>query len=95
MTWLPLIIALILAIAVAVGYVVVVIGMRREDNRRHLPASAPGLSAGLARWVTGCHVRDDRLTREPSERAPARAYATPLPPVPGVGSSPVRHCAER
>ncbi|MEU6713958.1 hypothetical protein ABZ897_21015 [Nonomuraea sp. NPDC046802] len=57
MTTIPLIIAGVLGIALLVGYMMVLVGIRCEDKRlslRHPPNSA---SASLARKVTGCYVR--------------------------------------
>ncbi|GGT08952.1 hypothetical protein GCM10010156_77320 [Planobispora rosea] len=62
MSALLLIIGLVLSAAVFVGYVLVMVGMRQEDRRRHLSATAPSRTAGLARRVTGCHVRGESLT---------------------------------
>ncbi|MET8336969.1 hypothetical protein ABZV14_26105 [Streptosporangium canum] len=57
MTAIPLIIALVLSIAVAAGYVLVLVGMRQEDRRMRLADVPPSRAAGLARRVTGCRVR--------------------------------------
>ncbi|ACZ91311.1 hypothetical protein [Streptosporangium roseum] len=57
MTAIPLIIGLVLSVTVAVGYVLVLIGMRQEDRRMRLGDIPPSRAAGLARRVTGCHVR--------------------------------------
>ncbi|MET8336948.1 hypothetical protein [Streptosporangium canum] len=57
MTAIPLIIALVLSIAVSAGYVLVLVGMRQEDRRMRLADVPPSRAAGLARRVTGCHVR--------------------------------------
>ncbi|WP_165781109.1 hypothetical protein [Streptosporangium minutum] len=57
MTAIPLIIALVLSVAVAVGYMLVLVGMRQEDRRMRLADVPPSRAASLARRVTGCHVR--------------------------------------
>ncbi|WP_197048709.1 hypothetical protein [Streptosporangium roseum] len=57
MTAIPLIIALVFGTAVVVGYVLVLVGMRQEDRRMRLGDLPPSRAAGLARRVTGCHVR--------------------------------------
>ncbi|MFD8565185.1 hypothetical protein ACWDOR_35830 [Streptosporangium canum] len=57
MTAIPLIIALVLGVAVLVGYVLVLVGMRQEDRRMRLADVPPSRAAGLARRITGCHVR--------------------------------------
>ena len=57
MTAIPLIIGLVLGVAVFVGYVFILIGMRQEDRRMRLGDAPPSRAAGLARRVTGCHVR--------------------------------------
>ncbi|MFF5207804.1 hypothetical protein [Streptosporangium sp. NPDC000396] len=57
MTAIPLIIGLVLSATVAVGYVLVLVGMRQEDRRMRLADAPPSRAAGLARRVTGCHVR--------------------------------------
>ncbi|MEU3168522.1 hypothetical protein [Streptosporangium sp. NPDC006930] len=57
MTAIPLIIGLVLGVAVFVGYVFVLIGMCQEDRRMRLGDAPPSCAAGLARRVTGCHVR--------------------------------------
>ncbi len=62
MTAIPLIIGLVLGAAVFVGYVLVMVGMRQEDRRMHLAATPPSRAAGLARRVTGCHVRGESTT---------------------------------
>ncbi|MBB4919105.1 hypothetical protein [Streptosporangium saharense] len=56
-TMIPLIIGLVLSVAVFVGYVVVLVGMRQEDRRMQLGETPPSRAAALARRVTGCHVR--------------------------------------
>ncbi|MGW4425000.1 hypothetical protein [Streptosporangium sp. NPDC004631] len=56
-TVIPLIVGLVLGAVVFVGYVLVLVGMRQEDRRMHLGATPPSRAAGLARRVTGCHVR--------------------------------------
>ncbi|MFI6455966.1 hypothetical protein ACIBF6_30920 [Streptosporangium amethystogenes] len=57
---LPLVIGLVLGVAVFVGYVFVLIGMRQEDRRMRLGDAPPSRAADLARRVTGCHVRGRR-----------------------------------
>ncbi|MFI7058821.1 hypothetical protein ACWDOR_39780 [Streptosporangium canum] len=57
MTAIPLIIGLVLSVTVAVGYVLVLVGMRQEDRRMRLGDVPPSRAAGLARRVTGCHMR--------------------------------------
>ncbi|MEU7991112.1 hypothetical protein AB0B56_40310 [Streptosporangium canum] len=57
MTAIPLIIGLVLSVTVAVGYVLVLVGMRQEGRRMRLGDIPPSRAAGLARRVTGCHVR--------------------------------------
>ncbi|MER5325680.1 hypothetical protein [Streptosporangium roseum] len=57
MTAIPLIIGLALGATVAVGYVLVLVGMRQEDRRMRLADIPPSKAAGLARRVTGCHMR--------------------------------------
>ncbi|MFF5207026.1 hypothetical protein [Streptosporangium sp. NPDC000396] len=57
MTAIPLIIALMLGVTILVGYVLVLVGMRQEDRRMRLGEAPPSPAAGLARRVTGCHVR--------------------------------------
>lgn len=58
MSWLPLIAAGLLGAALLVGYVMVLVGIRREDKTMNLRRRAYGASASLARKVTGCHVRN-------------------------------------
>ncbi len=53
----PLIVGVVLGLVVVVGYVVILVGMRQEDRRMQLGAGPPSRAAGLARRVTGCHVR--------------------------------------
>lgn len=53
----PLIVGLVLGLTVFVGYVLVLVGMRQEDRRMRLGEVPPSRAAGLARRVTGCHVR--------------------------------------
>jgi hypothetical protein len=57
MTVIPLIVAGVLGVALVVGYVAVLVGIRREDKRLSLRQSPDGASAVLARRVTGCYVR--------------------------------------
>ncbi|MGW4662250.1 hypothetical protein [Streptosporangium sandarakinum] len=57
MSALPLIVALVFGATVLVGYALVLIGMRQEDRRMSLGKVPPSRTAGLARRVTGCHVR--------------------------------------
>ncbi|WP_113705341.1 hypothetical protein [Nonomuraea lactucae] len=58
MSWLPLIAAGLLGVALLVGYFMVLVGIRREDKAMTLRRQANGASASLARKVTGCHVRN-------------------------------------
>ncbi|MEU8356335.1 hypothetical protein AB0C27_10020 [Nonomuraea sp. NPDC048882] len=58
MNWLPLIIAALLSTTVLTGYVMVLVGIRREDKALNLRRQTGGASAALARKVTGCYVRD-------------------------------------
>ncbi|GII95772.1 hypothetical protein Ssi02_60030 [Sinosporangium siamense] len=82
MTVLPLIIAALLGFALLVGYVAVLIGIRREDKAMSLSHAPTNVAASLARRVTGCHVRND---------APTSAAATaPLRPSRVVPTVPVR-----
>ncbi|MEV4104164.1 hypothetical protein AB0J42_28280 [Nonomuraea sp. NPDC049649] len=57
MTMIPLIIAGVIGVALLVGYVAVLVGIRREDKRLSLRKNPDGASAALARRVTGCYVR--------------------------------------
>ncbi|MET8048777.1 hypothetical protein ABZU75_14360 [Streptosporangium sp. NPDC005286] len=57
MTAIPLIIGLVIGAVVLVGYVLVLVGMRQDDRRMSLGDIPPSRAAGLARRVTGCHVR--------------------------------------
>ncbi|MCW2882529.1 MAG: hypothetical protein JWQ95_6629 [Sphaerisporangium sp.] len=57
MTTIPLIVGIALGAAVLVGYVFVLVGMHQEDRRMRLADVPPSRAAGLARRVTGCHVR--------------------------------------
>lgn len=66
----PLIIGIALGTAVAAGYVLVLIGMRQEDRHMRLADVPPTRAAGLARRVTGCHVRSGTTT---APHAPRRA----------------------
>ncbi|MGP3914263.1 hypothetical protein [Nonomuraea sp. 10N515B] len=58
MSWLPLIIAALLGATLLVGYVLVLIGIRREDKALNLHQRPNGTSASLARKVTGCYARN-------------------------------------
>ncbi|MFF4620182.1 hypothetical protein [Nonomuraea jabiensis] len=58
MTTIPLIFAGVLSVALLVGYVTVLVGIRREDKRLSLRHAPDGVSASLARKVTGCRVRN-------------------------------------
>ncbi|MEV4807940.1 hypothetical protein AB0K18_48800 [Nonomuraea sp. NPDC049421] len=58
MSWLPLIIAVLLSATVLVGYVMVLVGIRRQDKALSLRRHSGGAAASLARKVTGCYVRD-------------------------------------
>ncbi|WP_043627583.1 hypothetical protein [Nonomuraea candida] len=58
MTAIPLIIAGLFGVALLVGYVMVLVGIRREDKRLSLRQAPDGASASLARKVTGCYVRN-------------------------------------
>ncbi|MDR8409778.1 hypothetical protein MTP10_13640 [Nonomuraea sp. 3-1Str] len=58
MSWLPLIVAGLLGVSLLVGYVTVLVGIRRQDRAMTLRREVTGVSASLARRVTGCHVRD-------------------------------------
>ncbi|WP_246075627.1 hypothetical protein [Nonomuraea terrae] len=53
----PLIIAGALGVTLFVGYVMVLVGIRREDKALSLRHGPDGASASLARKVTGCYVR--------------------------------------
>lgn len=57
MTDLPLIIAALLSLVVGVGFVAVLIGIRREDKAMILSSPPSSMAASIARWVTGCHSR--------------------------------------
>jgi hypothetical protein len=54
----PLILAGVLGIALLVGYVMVLVGIRREDKALSLRQRPNGASASLARKVTGCYARN-------------------------------------
>ncbi|MEU4235259.1 hypothetical protein AB0F17_64255 [Nonomuraea sp. NPDC026600] len=53
-----LIIAGLLGVTLLVGYITVLIGIRREDKALSLRQRPDGVSASLARKVTGCYVRN-------------------------------------
>ncbi|MFG1961481.1 hypothetical protein [Nonomuraea sp. NPDC049028] len=53
-----LIIAGLLGVTLLVGYITVLIGIRREDKALSLHQRPDGVSASLARKVTGCYVRN-------------------------------------
>ncbi|MEV5554358.1 hypothetical protein SAMN05421874_101333 [Nonomuraea maritima] len=59
MTALPLIIAGLLGVTLLVGYVAVLMGIRREDKALSLRQGPSTASASLARKVTGCYVRNE------------------------------------
>lgn len=54
----PLLIAGLLGVTLLVGYITVLIGIRREDKALSLRQRPDGVSASLARKVTGCYVRN-------------------------------------
>ncbi|MEV1168129.1 hypothetical protein [Nonomuraea sp. NPDC049784] len=58
MTTIPLIIAGVLGVTLLVGYIVVLVGIRREDKALSLRQRPNGASASLARKVTGCYARN-------------------------------------
>ncbi|MEV6159459.1 hypothetical protein AB0L53_54915 [Nonomuraea sp. NPDC052129] len=58
MSWLPLILAALLGVTLLVGYITVLVGIRRQDKAMNLRRQTNGVSASLARKVTGCHVRN-------------------------------------
>ncbi|GGO30197.1 hypothetical protein GCM10010116_60500 [Microbispora rosea subsp. aerata] len=88
MSALPLIITLVLALIVAVGYVMVLVGIRREDKAMCSGLTSKDASARLARHVTGLRVRNGG----PNSRI---AETRSLRPVPVVPTSPVRRCVAR
>lgn len=88
MSALPLIIALALSTAVAVGYAAVLVGLKREDKAMFDGAACGDPAARLARRVTGLHVRNGGPTSRIAETASLR-------PVPGVRPGPVRRCVAR
>lgn len=88
MSALPLIITLGLAVIVAVGYVMVLVGIRREDKAMRSGVASKDASARLARHVTGLRVRNGG----PNSRI---AETRSLRPVPVVPTSPVRRCVAR
>ncbi|SPL93920.1 unnamed protein product [[Actinomadura] parvosata subsp. kistnae] len=53
-----LIIAGLIGVTLLVGYIAVLVGIRREDKALNLRRRPDGASASLARKVTGCYVRD-------------------------------------
>jgi hypothetical protein len=53
-----LIIAGLLGVTLLVGYITVLVGIRREDKALSLRQRPEGVSASLARKVTGCYVRN-------------------------------------
>ncbi|MFI6817239.1 hypothetical protein ACIBG7_32905 [Nonomuraea sp. NPDC050328] len=53
-----LIIAALLGTALVAGYIAVLVGIRREDKALSLRSRPTGVSAALARKVTGCYVRN-------------------------------------
>ncbi|GAA3569715.1 hypothetical protein GCM10022419_058270 [Nonomuraea rosea] len=53
-----LIVAGLLGVILLVGYVAVLVGIRREDKALNLRRRPDGVSAVLARKVTGCYVRN-------------------------------------
>ncbi|MEU8404459.1 hypothetical protein AB0C28_55615 [Nonomuraea sp. NPDC048892] len=58
MTTIPLIIAGVLGVTLLVGYIIVLVGIRREDKALSLHQRPNGAPASLARKVTGCYVRN-------------------------------------
>ncbi|MBG0826350.1 hypothetical protein HS041_00950 [Planomonospora sp. ID67723] len=73
MSAIPLVIGLVLGAAVFAGYVLVLVGMHQEDRRMRLAATPPSRAAGLARRVTGCHVRGESITYgRPASARPSR-----------------------
>ena len=53
-----LIIAGLLGVTLLAGYITVLVGIRREDKALSLRQRPDGVSASLARKVTGCYVHD-------------------------------------
>ncbi|WP_103956487.1 hypothetical protein [Nonomuraea solani] len=53
-----LVIAGLLGVILLVGYIAVLVGIRREDKALNLRRRPDGASAVLARKVTGCYVRN-------------------------------------
>ncbi|GAA4597983.1 hypothetical protein GCM10023194_74310 [Planotetraspora phitsanulokensis] len=88
MSTLPLIIALVLAGGVLVGYIAVLVGIKREDKAMSLTSAPDGQSARLARHVTGLHIRGGGPTGRIAPKASTR-------PGRAVPTSPVRRCAVR
>ncbi len=86
MSTLPLILAVILTVAVGVGYVAVLVGIRREDKAMSSGVASPEGAARLARHVTGLHVRGGG----PNSRI---AETTALRHGTGAATGPVRRCA--
>ncbi|TQS11984.1 hypothetical protein FLW53_21870 [Microbispora sp. SCL1-1] len=85
MSSLPLIIALALSAVVAVGFVAVLVGIRREDKAMFRGSASGDASARLARHVTGLKVRNGGPTSRIAETRSLR-------PAPGVPTGPVRRC---
>ncbi len=52
------IVAGMLGVVLLVGYIAVLVGIRREDKALNLRRRPDGASAALARKVTGCYVRN-------------------------------------
>ncbi|TQS02401.1 hypothetical protein FLW53_39725 [Microbispora sp. SCL1-1] len=88
MSTLPLIIALALSAVIAVGFVTVSVGMKREDKAMFRGAACGDPSARLARHVTGLHVRNGGPTSRIAE-------TTSLRPARDVPTGPVRRCVAR
>ncbi|GAA0397685.1 hypothetical protein GCM10009530_56680 [Microbispora corallina] len=88
MSTVPLIIALALSAVIAVGFVTVSVGMKREDKAMFRGAACGDPSARLARHVTGLYARNGGPTSRIAE-------TTSLRPVPGVRPGPGRRCVAR
>jgi hypothetical protein len=88
MSAIPLIVALVLSAGAAIGFIAVVVGIKRQDKAMSLGAASPELTAGLARHVTGLHVRDG----DPSSRI---AETASIRPGRGVPTAPARRCVAR
>jgi hypothetical protein len=84
MSDLPLILALLLSGGAAIGFVAVVVGIKRQDKAMSLGAPLDGRSASLARRVTGCHTRGI-ATSAVAPQASTR-------PARGAATGPVRRC---